>query len=135
MKLMKRTIYIFIAFVLMVTSSLVAVTETADAVAPAPYMLSRSSVKLVKGQKVDLFLYSTDQNSINAINEHAAMQSATFHWIDSVNNGVRAVGCAKYKGLAWKSSKPKVATVTKNGTIKAKKAGKAKITVNYGDRS
>ena len=134
MKHLKRTIYIFIAFVILVTSSFAFVTDTADAAAP-PYMLSRSSVKLVKGQKVDLFLYGTDQNSINAINEHAAMQSATFHWIDSVNNGVRAVSCAKYQGLAWKSSKPKVVTVTKNGTIKAKKAGKAKITVQYGNET
>ena len=135
MKHLRRTIYIFIAFVLVVTSSFVAVTDTADAAAPAPYMLSRSSVKLVKGQKVDLFLYSTDQNSIKAIDEHAAMQCDTFYWIQNVNGGVRAVSCAKYKGLAWKSSKPKVAAVTANGTIKAKKAGKARITVNYEGRS
>ena len=135
MKHLKPALFIFISFVLLFTSSFMIVTDTADAAAPSPYMLSRTSVVLVKGQKVDLFLYGTDQNSINAINEHAAMQSATFHWIDSVNNGVRAVSCAKYQGLAWKSSKPKVATVTKNGTIKAKKKGKAKITVNYGGKT
>lgn len=133
MKHLTRAICIFFSFVLLFTSSFIAVTDSAyaaDAAAPS-YMLSRSSVTLVKGQKLDLFLYGADQNSINAMNEHAAMQSATFHWIDSVYYGVRAVSCVKYKGLAWKSSKPKVAAVTGNGTIKAKKAGKAKITVNY----
>ena len=134
MKYVKRTICIFIAFVLVVTSSFIAVTDTADAAAPS-YRLSRSSVKLVKGQKIDLFLYSTDQNSINTINEHAYMQSITMHWIDSVKGGARSVRCAKYKGLAWKSSKPKVASVTRNGTVKAKKAGKTKITVRYGNKT
>ena len=107
MKYVKRTIYIFIAFVLLVTSSFIVVTDTADAAAPS-YRLSRSSVKLVKGQKIDLFLYSTDQNSINTINEHAYMQSITMHWI---------------------------ASVTRNGTVKAKKAGKTKITVRYGNKT
>ena len=130
MKHLKSAIFFFISFVLLFTSSFMIVTDTADAAAPSPYMLSRTSVILVKGQKVDLFLYGTDQNSINAINEYAIMP-----WIESVDTGVRSVSCAKYKGLAWKSSKPKVATVTKNGTIKAKKKGKAKITVNYGGKT
>ena len=129
MKRFNYVISIIVTFVLVVTSSLVAVTDTADAAVPS-YHLSRTSVILVKGQKVDLFLYGTDQKSAAEINDYGFMSS-----IDSVNEGIRSVSSAKYKGLGWKSSKPKVASVSPNGTINAKKAGKARISVNYNGKT
>ena len=129
MKNIKHIIAVIIAFALVVTSSFVAVTDTAEAATPT-YRLSRTSVILVKGQKIDLFLYGTDKASMNKINEYADMP-----WISSVTEGARSMSCAKYKGLPWKSSKSKVATVNKNGTVTAKKAGKAKIKVKYNGKT
>lgn len=74
-------------------------------------MISRTDAILVKGQKVDLFLY--DKNSI-ADNEGAVLP---------------------IPGVRWKSSNKKVASVNSNGTVKAKKAGKATITGTYAGKT
>lgn len=110
-----------------VSGSFLAVTEDASALS-SKYVLSRTSVTLVKGQKLDLFLCGQDAGDRQAMKDYIGAGGV---WVESVTEGLRPMPCNVYAGLAWKSSKPKVVSVSKNGTIKAKKAGKAKVSVSF----
>ena len=75
---------------------------------PQNMVLNVTSVELIKGQKVDLFMY--DQNA---------------------QDYDELTGSLAYKDVKWKSTNKKVATVNKEGIVKAKKAGKATIKATY----
>jgi uncharacterized protein YjdB len=45
-----------------------------------------------------------------------------------LNAKVTGIAPGEKKGVTWKSSKPEIAKVNKNGIVKAKSLGKAKIT-------
>lgn len=125
MKTGKRIITLLLAFVMVISGSFCVFTSDADALSSS-YRLSRTSVTLVKGQKLDLFLCGQDAKDWEIIKDHNYES-----WVENVTGGIRSMSCTVYAGLPWKSSKPKVVSVSKNGTIKAKKAGKAKVKVRY----
>ena len=79
---------------------------------PEKMVLNGTSIVLVKGQKVDLFLYDRNAQDYDELTDSLA-----------------------YKTVKWKSTKKKVATVTKDGIVKAKKAGKATIKATYKGRT
>ena len=79
---------------------------------PEKLVLNGTSIVLVKGQKVDLFLYDRNAQDYDELTDSLA-----------------------YKTVKWKSTKKKVATVTKDGIVKAKKAGKATIKATYKGRT
>ena len=79
---------------------------------PEKLVLNGTSIVLVKGQKVDLFLYDRNAQDYDELTDSLA-----------------------YKNVKWKSTKKKVATVTKDGVVKAKKAGKTTIKATYKGRT
>ncbi len=72
--------------------------------------ISRTDAIMVKGQKMDLFLY--DRNNID-------MDEMRIFLI---------------KGVSWASSNAKVASVNSSGVVKAKKTGNVTIRGTYGDK-
>ena len=77
-------------------------------------MISRTDAIMVKGQKLDLFLYDKNRIADDEENEGAVLP---------------------VPGVRWKSSNKKVASVKGNGTVKAKKAGKVTITGTYAGKT
>lgn len=76
----------------------------------------------VKGKEINLKITVTVKNPKLKVNSKKIKKG----------NSYKIVVVGKYGAATYKSSKPKVATVTPAGTIKAKKKGKSTITVKIG---
>lgn len=124
---MKKSISYIISFMLVFASVFCPLSEPVDAT-DGNFIISRSSITLIKGQKLDLFLFDQNKDSIEAY-------VLSDRYAEVVADGLRTMNGVAYKNLPWKSSNSKIASVSKNGTIKANKPGKAKIIVKYKDKT
>lgn len=107
---MIRTGVMLIAFALMLTfGSIISFADNASELSANPdIIIARADATMVKGQKFNVFLY--DRNNIGEM-------------------------VYPVSGVVWTSSKPKVASVSADGVVKAKKAGKAVIRGSYGGKT
>ena len=114
MKTIKRVLVVALAVMIGAAFSFSAEIAPVSAAAEKPVnmVLNASSVAMVKGQKMDLFLY--DRNAAD---------------IDELGDSIVDTG------LTWRSSNKKVASVKAGYVLKAKKAGKATISTVYKGRT
>ena len=110
MRMIKRSLAVALSVIMGVTMcfSLQDAQVSAAADRPVKMVMNISAVKLVKGQRVELCLYDRNAGDFD----------------EMAKSTVR-------KGLKWRSSNKKVATVTQTGTVKSKKAGRTTIKATY----